>query len=278
MIICLLFLLVFFIFKDEQSQWKRFLACLSLAVAINIKLYPAIFLLVFVVDRRWRDLGVAIAMAALLFAVPLCYFKGIETLVELYHNLVSTTATMAGLGFGQKLNLSNTIAFTIAFLSGDPFAFVPSRLINLFLLGTTMIVCCILFFKRTVFSKSDFTWKLALLLASFIVLYPGFSYVYNLCFILPALALFLADRERMDRSTVVYLALFLLAILPIPFSEAAIAPWMDVAMASVSGGVTVYPMSLTCYVNSIAVAALWGITALSLCVQAFRNSPMRNRA
>ena len=70
------FSLLFFAFFRSGSRAMRELANLFLALAVGIKLYPALFALFFVKDRRWLDLVKAAAYSVVFVAAPLFFFDG----------------------------------------------------------------------------------------------------------------------------------------------------------------------------------------------------------
>lgn len=60
--------LIFFLFLDNQKY--RWLSLLSLSIAINIKLYPIVYLFVLFKKKRYKDLTYTIIMSVALFFVP----------------------------------------------------------------------------------------------------------------------------------------------------------------------------------------------------------------
>ncbi len=63
-----------FIFLYRRGDWAP--AAFCLAAAASMKLFPAVFLVLYVRDRRWRDLAACIALAIALSFLPLLIFDG----------------------------------------------------------------------------------------------------------------------------------------------------------------------------------------------------------
>ncbi len=260
----LLFMLFFLLYYQSEKRWVRNLALFSLALAINIKLYPAIFLLLFVAKRDLRGFFTVIVESLLLFLIPLAAFKGFDTLKEIIYNILFTTDAFGSLGYGQKIGIYNTVDYAIALLSGNAHKVTSVPLLMGIMVIGTVLPCILAYFWRSKGDKDYPYWKVALLLGTTVALIPQFSFAYNLCFVIPALVLFLKAEQRMTRSNAVYLLLFLGTIMPIPFGVSDINP----ALTAQITGPMVYPMTLTCFVNSVCLVGLW----LLSCVQLTKNA------
>ena len=68
--------LIFLVFGDSPSRTRRELALLALAAAAALKLYPAIFALFLLRDKRYRELGRVILYFLLLSVLPTFFFGG----------------------------------------------------------------------------------------------------------------------------------------------------------------------------------------------------------
>ncbi|GAC1411915.1 MAG: hypothetical protein NVSMB64_22010 [Candidatus Velthaea sp.] len=68
-----IFLVLFIYF---YAQGKPTLAAVFLAAAASMKLFPAVFLVLFIKDRRWRGFGWCIAFIVIFSIVPLLIFPG----------------------------------------------------------------------------------------------------------------------------------------------------------------------------------------------------------
>lgn len=75
-ILCLAALLLFSQNYDSDSAVAREVGLLALAVATALKIYPLLFGLPLIRERRWRDVAHAATYAFLLFLVPSFFFGG----------------------------------------------------------------------------------------------------------------------------------------------------------------------------------------------------------
>lgn len=256
MLVCLIALLFFVFFFERKTNSSSLLASLALAIAVNIKLYPALMLGLYIAHGRYREFWRTVVMSLLIFILPLFYFKGLETAREMIVNLSITSADMGTRGYGQKIGISNTIAYLFALFTNRPIMLNAgfARWILLFVsLGA--------FFAPSVFhGRKPETWCYLGLIGSVIVMFPSFSYVYNGCFLIPALVLFLRDAKSNSTYTWILTVLFIIALLPIPFGPVSVSPSIDLGISqlhSTTCQTSTYPMSLTCLVNSLGYVGIW---------------------
>ena len=67
--------LFFMLYKDSPRAWVRELALLSLAVSANLKLYPAVYGVMLLYNKRWKEAIRAIIYGVLLFVLPCLIFN-----------------------------------------------------------------------------------------------------------------------------------------------------------------------------------------------------------
>lgn len=75
-ILCLAALLLFSQNYDSHNAMAREVGLFALAVATALKIYPLLFGLPLIRERRWRDIAHAAAYALLLFLIPSFFFGG----------------------------------------------------------------------------------------------------------------------------------------------------------------------------------------------------------
>ena len=198
-ILLLTFWLTFFfvLLYRSQTVWIRELALLALALAAATKLYPAVFGLLLVMDKRYKEAVRCAVYGLLIFFLPVFSFQGIRTLAEFIQNLSHGVAVTVSDAY--RVDWGTTLAGVYGWL-GLPAAtgrFHAEALLVPALLG--MVVCG--FWQREV-------WKKCLSLAMVCVMLPGFSFYYVMIFYLPPLFLLLQDKEhrRIDLLYAVLLA------------------------------------------------------------------------
>lgn len=76
-LVCVL-LLFAMAFRDSDNKVLREIALLLIAVAANFKLYPAIFGLLYIKEKRYKEAFRLMIYGGLMFIVPFIFFGGIE--------------------------------------------------------------------------------------------------------------------------------------------------------------------------------------------------------
>ena len=71
-VLCLFFL----IWYRSESKYARYASYIALGAAAGMKLYPAIFAVLLIRERRWMDTAICLAIGVLMFIVPLLFTDG----------------------------------------------------------------------------------------------------------------------------------------------------------------------------------------------------------
>ena len=121
------FSLVFIAWYDSPITWRKYVAALMLALAIVLKITPAVlgmFYLCKLKNHQLRYLIVAIAAAFLFFFVPFLFCGGIASILTWFHNSSMNSIEYAGANrfglFGFVAELSDS--FAIGLGGGTRFA------------------------------------------------------------------------------------------------------------------------------------------------------------
>lgn len=198
-------------------QAKRFwLAALLLAIGINMKLYPAVFLVLFMADKRYKELAGTVLFTGALLALGwwgsgFQGFAGFEGF-NIRHQLLPL-----GLEFSHSFfNIIRVPVFLFTQIQGAPeswealmwFSRQTMPFYMLFAFGVFALICAyILFINRSLA-------RAALLLTLAEVFLPFVSHDYTLIQLaLPTLLVLKNSQEKVDNLTV-----FLLALLYIPMN------------------------------------------------------------
>ena len=86
-LVSFILLLVFMCFKDSENKVLREIALIGLAASAAIKIYPAIFGLILVKEKRWLDIFRVITYGLILFVLPFLFFGGYSSLILYLKNL-----------------------------------------------------------------------------------------------------------------------------------------------------------------------------------------------
>ena len=200
-----------------------------LALAIAIKGYPAVFLLLFLKRGNWRAALLACGLSVALLLGPLMLYHG------------GFAANLAGLRNGMDFFFHryaldaygyshNSSLFNLARI-GDYFIYgwqdIPI-LLKLFNLAALLLVGATAYY---VWSKEDLLWKQTALLACATLLFTPVSSDYKMIILFLPLWLFITEPKcaRLDTS---YAAVFALLLIPkeYPISSSAGMPQLSVAV------------------------------------------------
>ena len=89
--LALIFTMIFVIYYNSPSKPKRFFALFSLAVAANIKYFPAVFGLLLVKEKKWKQACASFIMGVLLFLFPIVLPHKAQTDIVAINSPISIT-------------------------------------------------------------------------------------------------------------------------------------------------------------------------------------------
>ena len=101
--------LLFWFFKDSKNKIIRELALISLAIASGLKLYPAVFGLVLLVDKQYYKAIRVVIYGLCSFFIPFYAFEGTEAIPLFFNILLNFSGTRSYTGYGF-LNIYNIIS------------------------------------------------------------------------------------------------------------------------------------------------------------------------
>lgn len=177
----------FVCYRREQYGWSAML----IAVAANLKIFPLLFVAQFWVDRRYREAGLCVAIAAALCLLSFAILPGrlIYNLHGFWGMLFAyshDTADAKGMFFGTSLR---GVIYTALILCKQVPG-VVDLLLNAFQnyiwISVTMLGLCMLALLR----RQLVLWQSTLLLTAAMVLLPPASADYRLLYFFIPLAMF----------------------------------------------------------------------------------------
>jgi hypothetical protein len=203
-ILAVIFLLVFIWLKDSKNAVLRELALVALACAAGIKVYPAVFGLLLIRDKRWKDAIRAVIYGGLVMFLPFLLFGGRHSIRLLFETLQASNSGTYDTGLSFKVDLSNALrTLGLVFGWSDKAVINAGGILSYVLALLAIIPVCTL--------KKE--WKAVMLVALAVVLTPAFNFYYALSYIVIPVIVFLNARESGKFS---YLPAVLFAILLSP--------------------------------------------------------------
>lgn len=220
-ILSLVLLMIFVFMKDSESKILREVSFICLAMSACIKVYPALFGLLLIKDKRYKDAIRTIVYGILIFFVPFIFFGGISSIVGMLEGIVLTTDMFSMIGFGYLVDLGSSLRLLFNGILGIDGVFLEtiSKVLPYVLLISGCV--CLWAIKKE--------WKQVCLLTTLIVLVPGFSWTYVLVFFIIPLIMFI-NEENKNKRDYIYLLFFILIF----------GSWPTEVISSLSWG---YPVS-----------------------------------
>jgi hypothetical protein len=231
-LLAVIFTMLYLAKYDAEKTWKRHLAFICLSIAAAIKIYPAIFGLLLIRERRWKDALWCILYGVAVFILPILYLGGFGNLPLMFHNILYANEYMSSLGYGWKLGVENTLK-VIGAVTGMEGAFFAAGAVCKWLVALLGIVAVL-------FGGYDSRWKTLMAASLVLVLMPDFSYTYNIMWMAAPLVCFLMEKEGSGGwKDIVPAILFALLFAPVVLPETG---WfgMFVADHDAYRGITFY--------------------------------------
>lgn len=253
--IALLFLMVFVFFKDSKRPIVREVALISLAISAAIKLYPALFLLLLIKEKRFIETIRVIAYGIVLFFLPFFGLGGLKELPVLYKNILTTSNGQLAWGVGYAVNIQS-IARIIGALIGN-FGGAPV------LIGKIVSYVFLLVGIITAFFVKP-QWKTVSLLSLLIITVPPISFEYSLIFMIIPLMMFLKTEDKIEQKNYFYLICYVLLFIPYIFGP--------VDMINKGFGIHARPLTYGVLIQNVVLA----IMGIVLIIDEFRRNMLKS--
>lgn len=197
-LLCLVCCMAYYYFNDIGKERRSYI---GLALAVGIKIYPAIYGLLEIRNRK--KCFCLICMSIVVFLAPFAFFPS-GSFEKMIMNIISTSAGFQNNGVGLRHDLENflhiiQITFDVSFPKAVDFGIRYGCV----LVGTIVIL----------FTPNLEKWKQLCICSAIIILFPGFSYTYTLIFMLIPLLAFMKN-DSFEKIDYAYLSLFALIFMP----------------------------------------------------------------
>jgi len=208
-----------FLMEYKREGVRKHIAFICLAVSAGIKIYPAIFGLLLIREKRWKDTIIAVIYGIVFFFGPFLFMSG-ESRNPLYlvKNILHTNNDFSAIGYGWKIGTGALIR-CFGQLVGMSHAGAIGTLVRLFLctVGIVVVLLC----------KHAAQWQRFTILSLVLIEIPDFSFVYMLIFMICPALMFLYDKERIEnfnrginkKRDFIYTALFTCCMIAFPVTE-----------------------------------------------------------
>ncbi len=210
-----IFLLAFLFFYQRR---KYLVSAIFLSLAISLKLYPAVLLVLFIPEKRFREIAVCLASTAVITFASLMCFKG-GFLPNITFLLQGSNISSNSL-FTQFTSISSDVVqrgvslLTLLkiFFSGTGVVtpFIEGNFSTIYMILATFLGILVALY--VIFVEKE-NWKRVALLVFSMLLLPPLSADYKLLYVFIPLFLFL-DAKNSPKLDAIYLLMFALLLIP----------------------------------------------------------------
>lgn len=183
-------LLAALILRQSENKGYRELALIFIAVATGFKMYPAVFGLLYLKEKRYKEALRLLAYGLILFFGPFVFFGGLDGIRQFFEDLVNVQ------GANPSVFTISTLGRNLVVALGSPLGLTLSsreqKLASLFFMGLYTLLILFVFWKN----REASPWKDIVLLTSLMVLVPSWSGIYTFIYFLPPMLLFFMDPHR----------------------------------------------------------------------------------
>ena len=208
------FTIFFILFKDNERKVLRELALISLAIAVGLKIYPAVFALLLFTDKKYPELLRLIIYCIITTILPFfIFYNGFSSLTKMLTSIAGFSGKRSsGENIGTQLDFKRVFYFLYGGLRRFTGVTVSEGMLSIYatLFKYALTFICIL---GALFSGK--CWKKNALLCAIIYGFPGSCSTYLLLFMIIPIAQFLDEETAGSVKNYFYLAGFILSQVPL---------------------------------------------------------------
>lgn len=213
-IIAVILILIYTEYYQSENAYLKEIALISLAIAANFKIYPAILGLLLLIKKDYKSAVRCIIYALLLFVVPFGMKGGFSQIQTMVSNIFTfskkANGNLAGWGYGFRVNIAN-VATAILMHFG-----IGEKTIELICRSLEVAYVMISVAGAIIAQKQ---WQKVFALVSIMVLVPGFSWIFTEMYLFVPLTFFLKEETRLNKMNLFYIFWMALIFAPLPYGE-----------------------------------------------------------
>ena len=179
-ILVFVFLLFVLKWRNEESRIKRELALILIAVSAAIKIYPAVFGLLYIKEKRWNEAVRLLIYGIAFFFLPFLSFGGINGFQHWLSNVDNTLLTYSVGRIEYIRGLVMTASYITTKSTADYLALV---LPNIYLI-----------LMMTLFFLTTDSYRAVFYLCAMMTFYPSNAFRYTLCYLAVPLVMYLMEH------------------------------------------------------------------------------------
>ncbi len=190
--ICVMYFVFYF---DSKNKIKHELALIALAVAVALKMTPAVLGIFLLYYKQWKDIG-KLAIYALIIGIGPFFFLegGLSNLAQMFENMQSNLDSYSSLD-GCTLLACVKDFVTVEQVSETFYTVVDviTMIISLFFL-----IAAVFYKKR---------WEMIMAVTLVLLILPSHSGYYCILYMIPAMVAFLNEKEHKKSDVLILIAM-----------------------------------------------------------------------
>lgn len=239
----------FVFFHDSREKMVREASLLLLAVAAALKIYPAVFGLLLLVERRYRSALKAVGYGLVLFFVPFLFYEHGASLFQFIQNLITFSSDNKASYSTDSVSILNLFYYlSDKYVSLGQIVFIAAELIS---------IAALFFVPKK--------WHRYMLLSIILLNVQSVSSSYSMVFMIIPLIAFFADKQKKGIRDVIYLILFSLLLIPIPCFYIDHPEW-------VQGLFNAFHLNVSYNINRVLALPVVQIFFLFMCAEAIAHA------
>ncbi len=198
-------LTMFFVFfRNHERKLVRELSYIALAIAAGLKIYPAVFGILLITDKKYKETARLVLYGVVAFVLPVFAFGGPELLWQLFTNIFRFNSSRSGSAEAFRTGYSFQELLTVFMPKGAPRLF-----------GQVVFWCLEVMAAMMVFILPK-DWQKMTALCYLVFNIRSLSSIYALTFFLVPFVMFLTERKRFRWNDYLYLLCLALMFIPLP--------------------------------------------------------------
>lgn len=213
---------VFFMYYRDERPLIRELSYVALAVSVGIKLYPAVFALILIREKKWKDFFRVVLYCTVFVIVPFFFFKGgfwvnfksfitnLQVFTNQPYKFYSSIAVYTNF-YSYGVSAANFVRVIYCAVTNTSLIECPDY-INTIGVAFNLAVMTVIVFSAMV---TPSRWKHAAAMTLVQILFPDPSYVYSVIFMFIPIVMFIVDKNKKRGGDVGYMLLFIIIMSPL---------------------------------------------------------------
>ena len=200
---CLLFLLIFSVTYYRNEKKYIYISILSLVLAFNIKPYAAVFGVLYLYNKRYKEAIISSILAIISFAIPFCFLNG-----GFEYNFIAFFKNLKN--FGNSSYMFGISSFICTITNRFPIFSDYEQPIKIITQLFSIFFCVILFLSGFM---QNTKWKKILIVTLILILLPS-NFGYILSFMMIPTMFFIRDEYVLKKNNIFILFSFLFLTAP----------------------------------------------------------------